>query len=174
VQTFPAPPSAIVFQYTWNNLDIKTASNGIASFQTFAATNIPPEFGAELVFTSGDQKGRVNFGLTGAWYGDAKLLNSTLAPYLKTLPKNPSSTTITPGSYINSVAVLAAPMALNTSSAPDDPNTFYTKSLMTPSGVPMSNAAITSFVTYMANKGFSSDTVSGLSAHQSELEIKKL
>ncbi|KAJ7794542.1 glucooligosaccharide oxidase [Mycena olivaceomarginata] len=138
VQTFPAPPSAIVFQYTWNNLDIKTASNGIASFQTFAATNIPPEFGAELV------EGRVNFGLTGAWYGDAKLLNSTLAPYLKTLPKNPSSTTITPGSYINSVAVLAAPMALNTSSAPDDPNTFYTKSLMTPSGAPMSNAAITS------------------------------
>ncbi|KAJ7306216.1 hypothetical protein DFH08DRAFT_902398 [Mycena albidolilacea] len=158
VQTFPAPPSAIVFQYTWNNLDIKTASNGIASFQTFAATNIPPEFGAELVFTSGDQKGRVNFGLTGAWYGDANLLNSTLAPYLKTLPKNPSSTTITPGSYINSVAVLAAPMALNTSSAPDDPNTFYTKSLMTPSGAPMSNGAITSFVTYMANQGFSSDT----------------
>jgi hypothetical protein len=65
-------------------------------------------------------------------------------------------------------------MALNTSSAPDDPNTFYTKSLMTPSGAPMSNAAITSFVAYMANQGFSSDTVSGLSAHQSELEINKL
>ncbi|KAJ7306215.1 hypothetical protein DFH08DRAFT_824871 [Mycena albidolilacea] len=158
VQTFPAPPSAIVFQYTWNNLDIETASNGIASFQTFAATNIPPEFGAELVFTSGDQKGQVNFELTGAWYGDSNLFNSTIAPYLKTLPKNPSSTVITPGSYIDSVAVLAAPLALNTSSKPDHPNTFYTKSLMTPSGAPMSNVAITSFVTYMANQGFSSNT----------------
>ncbi|KAJ6469253.1 glucooligosaccharide oxidase [Mycena sanguinolenta] len=158
VQTYPAPPSAIVFEYTWNNLDIKTASNGIASFQTFAASDIPPEFGAELVFTAGDKKGLVNFGLTGAFYGDAKLFNSTLAPYLKTLPKTPSNATITPGSYINSVAVLAAPMGLNTSSAPDSPNTFYTKSLMTPSGAPMSQAAITAFVTYMANQGFTSDT----------------
>ncbi|KAF7348713.1 Glucooligosaccharide oxidase [Mycena venus] len=158
VQTFPAPPSAIVFEYTWNNVDITTASNGIASFQTFAATDIPPEFGAELVFTKGDKKGKVNFGLTGAYYGDAKLFNSTLAPYLKTLPKNPSNTTITPGSYINSVGVLAAPKSLNTSSAPDSPDTFYTKSVMTPSGAPMSKAAITAFVTYMANQSFSSDT----------------
>ncbi|KAK7059900.1 Glucooligosaccharide oxidase [Favolaschia claudopus] len=157
VQTFPAPPSAIVFQYVWSNVDIKTASNGVASFQSFAATNIPKEFGAELVFTAGNKKGLVNFGLTGAWYGDAALFNATLAPYLKTMPKNPS-TTLTPGSYINSVAFLAAPRPLNTSSAPDHPDTFYTKSLMTPSGSPMSNAAITAFVSYMANEGFTSDT----------------
>ncbi|KAJ6529330.1 glucooligosaccharide oxidase [Mycena capillaripes] len=157
VQTFPAPPSASVFHYTWNNLDITTASTGISSFQTFAATNIPPEFGAELVFSSGDSSRRVNFELTGAYYGDANKLNAILAPYLKMLPK-PSGTTITPGPYIHSVAVLASPDALNTSTKADGSDTFYTKSLMTPTSVPMSKAAITAFVTYMATQGFSSNT----------------
>lgn len=158
MQTFPAPASATVFQYGWDNMDITTASNAIASFQTFATTNIPPEFGAELVFGAGSSKGHVFFGLTGAWYGAASSLDATLAPYLKTLP-TPSSSTISPGSYINSVAVLAG-QPLNTASAPEQADTFYTKSLMTPSGSPMSTAAITAFVTYMANQGFTSDTVS--------------
>ncbi|KAJ6551851.1 hypothetical protein B0H19DRAFT_1159199 [Mycena capillaripes] len=156
VQTFPAPASAIVFQYSWDSMDIATASNAIASFQTFAASNIAPEFGAELVFGAGPSKSHVSVGWTGAWYGDASKLNATLAPYLKTLPA-PSGTTISPGSYINSVSVLAG-QPLNTSTAPEGPDTFYTKSIMTPSGSPMSTAAITAFVTYMANQGFSSDT----------------
>ncbi|KAJ6605840.1 glucooligosaccharide oxidase [Mycena sp. CBHHK59/15] len=135
VQTFKAPTSAIVFQYGWDSLDITTASNAISSFQTFAASNIPPEFGAELVPST---------------------FNATLAPYLKTLPK-PSWSTISPGSYINSVSVLAG-QPLNTSTAPDVFDTFYTKSLMTPEGSPMSAAAIKAFVTYMANQGFTSNT----------------
>jgi hypothetical protein len=157
VQTFPAPASAIVFEYGWNSLDITTASNAIASFQTFAASNIPKELGAELVFSKGPSSSHVTFGWTGAFYGNASIFNSTIAPYLKTLP-TPSSTTITPGSYINSVAVLSG-QALNTSTAADGFDTFYMKSLMTPQGSPMSAAAIKAFVTYMAVQGFSSNTV---------------
>ncbi|KAJ7106238.1 glucooligosaccharide oxidase [Mycena epipterygia] len=156
VQTFPAPKSAIVFEYSWDSLNIATASAAIASFQTFAATNIPPEFGAELVFGKGSSSGQVSFGLTGAFYGASSAFNATLTPYLKTLPK-PSRFTITPGSYINSVSVLSG-TPLNTSTAPDGSDTFYTKSLMTPEGSPMSAAAIKAFVTYMATQGFSSNT----------------
>ncbi|KAJ7132287.1 glucooligosaccharide oxidase [Mycena epipterygia] len=156
VQTFPAPSSAIVFQYGWDSLDITTASNAIASFQTFAASNIPPEFGAELVFSAGPSTSHVTLGWTGAFYGNASIFNSTLAPYLKTLPK-PSWSTISPGSYINSVSVLAG-QPLETSTAPEATDTFYTKSLMTPEGSPMSAAAIKAFVTYMAVQGFSSNT----------------
>ncbi|KAJ7497947.1 glucooligosaccharide oxidase [Mycena galericulata] len=156
VQTFPAPASAIVFQYGWDSLDVTAASAAIASFQTFAASNIPPEFGAELVFSAGPSKSTVTFGWTGAFYGNASDFNSTVAPYLKTLP-TPSWSTITPGSYINSVSVLAG-QPLNTSTAPEATDTFYTKSLMTPSGSPMSAAAIKAFVTYMAVQGFSSNT----------------
>ncbi|KAJ7148097.1 glucooligosaccharide oxidase [Mycena crocata] len=156
VQTFKAPTSATVFQYSWDSLDIKAATAAISSFQTFVLTNLPPEYGAELVFGKGPSSGTVSFGLTGAWYGDAKALSALNAPYLKTLPK-PTSTTITPGTYINSVSVLAG-QALNTSAAPDVSDTFYTKSLMTPEGVPMSAAAINAFATYMATQGFSSNT----------------
>lgn len=135
VQTFPAPASAIVFQYGWDSLNITTASNAIASFQTFAATNIPPEFGAELVFSAGPSSSHVALGWTGAWYGAPASFNATVAPYLKTLPA-PSWKTITPGSYINSVSVLAG-QPLNTSTAPEAHDVFFAKSVMTPEGSPM-------------------------------------
>ncbi|KAJ7272671.1 hypothetical protein B0H12DRAFT_1228680 [Mycena haematopus] len=157
VQTFAAPASVTVFQYGWNSMDIATASNAIAALQTFAATNIPPEFGAELVFSAGPSSSHVNVELSGAWYGAANLFASTIAPYLATLPAPSWSMPISPGSYINSVSVLAG-QPLNTSTAADISDTFYTKSLMTPSGSPMSAAAITAFVTYMATQGYSSDT----------------
>lgn len=169
MQTFPAPASAIVFEYSWDSLSITAASAAIASFQTFAATNIPPEFGAELVFGKGSSSGQVSFGLTGAFYGASSAFNATLTPYLKTLPK-PSRFTITPGSYINSVAVLSG-TPLNTSTAADGSDTFYTKSLMTPEGSPMSAAAIKAFVTYMATQGFSSNTVSTCVTHRNTCGI---
>lgn len=159
MQTFPAPPSAIVLEYIWNDLDTSTAADSITSFQNFAATNVPPELGAELLFTKGSSSGKVNLQLNGAWYGAPELFNATFAPYLNTLPAT-SSANIFPGSYIDSVVTLASPQGLNTSAAPDESDTFYTKSLMTPSAVPMSAAAIEAFATYMTTEGFSSTTVS--------------
>ncbi|KAJ6574214.1 glucooligosaccharide oxidase [Mycena capillaripes] len=149
VQTFPAPPSAIVLEYIWNDLDISTAADSITSFQTFAATNVPP--------SSARSSGKVNLQLNGAWYGAPELVNTTFAPYLNTLPAT-SSENIFPGSYIDSVVTLASPQGLNTSAAPDESDTFYTKSLMTPSAAPMSAAAIEAFATYMTTEGFSSTT----------------
>ncbi|KAJ7749188.1 glucooligosaccharide oxidase [Mycena metata] len=157
VQTFPAPPSAIVLEYIWNDLDISTATESITSFQTFAITNVPPELGAELLFTKGSSSGKVNLQLNGAWYGAPELFNATFAPYLNTLPAT-SSANIFPGSYIDSVVTLASPQGLDTSAAPDKSDTFYTKSLMTPSVAPMFAAAIEAFATYMTTEGFSSTT----------------
>ncbi|KAJ7440235.1 glucooligosaccharide oxidase [Mycena latifolia] len=157
VETFPAPPSAIVLEYIWNDLDTSTAADSIRSFQTFAATNVPPQLGAELLFTKGSSSGKVNLQLNGAWYGAPELFNATFAPYLNTLPAT-SSANIFPGSYIDSVMTLASPQGLNTSAAPDESDTFYAKSLMTPSAAPMSAAAIEAFATYMTTEGFSSTT----------------
>ncbi|KAF7289487.1 Glucooligosaccharide oxidase [Mycena chlorophos] len=156
VSTFAAPSSATVFEYNWNKLNVSAASNAISALQTYAATNIPAELGLELVFGAGPSKNTVYMGLTGAYYGTGDY-STILAPYLAKLPK-PSSKDITPGSYINSVATLGAPDSLNTSSKPDDTDTFYTKSIMTPEGSPMSAAAISAFVKYMANQGYTSDT----------------
>ncbi|KAJ7029191.1 glucooligosaccharide oxidase [Mycena alexandri] len=157
VQTFPAPPSVTVFSYNWNDLSISAASTTITAFQTFAASNIPPEFGAELIFGQGSSSGKLSVQLLGGYYGAANLFSGVIAPYLNAagMPK-PSSQVVTPGSYINSVTYFAEGQSLNTSTAPDGSDNFYTKSLMTPSGSPMSAAAVTAFVTYMANQGFSS------------------
>ncbi|KAJ7614661.1 glucooligosaccharide oxidase [Mycena polygramma] len=121
-------------------LPITGAFNAIASLQTFAASNIPAELGAGLVVLRLRQQ----------------IQRHSRAVTVKTLPK-PSWSTISPGSYINSVSVLAG-QNLNTSTAPDGNDTFYTKSLMTPSAAPMSAAAIKAFVTYMAVQGVASDT----------------
>ncbi|KAJ7737756.1 glucooligosaccharide oxidase [Mycena metata] len=159
VQTFPAPPSTTTFSYIWNDLSISAASTTITAFQTFAASNIPPEFSAELIFGKGDSSGKLSVQLLGGYYGAANLFSGVIAPYLNAagMPK-PSSKTVTAGSYIDSVAYFAKPQALNTSTAPDGSDNFYTKSLMTPNGSPMSVAAVTAFVTYMAKQGFSSTT----------------
>ncbi|KAJ7148091.1 glucooligosaccharide oxidase [Mycena crocata] len=157
VQTFKAPASATIFEYSWDSLDIPTAISALSTFQTFAATNLPSEFGAELVFGTGSSNKQVSVDWTGAWYGNTSALPALTAPFLKALPK-PSSKTITPGTYINSVSILAQGQKLNTSSGPDVSDTFYAKSLMTPEDAPMSDAAIKVFVTYMANQGFSSHT----------------
>ncbi|KAJ7614648.1 hypothetical protein DFH06DRAFT_1343987 [Mycena polygramma] len=158
VNTFEVPPSATVFTYQWDSLNITAAVTAIASFQTFAL-NIPQELGAELVFSPGISESQVSLQLTGAYYDSANQFNATIAPYFRTLP-SPSNTTISPGNYIDSVTVLAAGDKLNTSSAPESQSsdTFYTKSIMTPSDVPMSTAAIEAFVTYMAVNGSQSDT----------------
>lgn len=158
VKTFPAPPSATVFEYTWN-LNAADASALIGSFQTYVQSNIPPQFGAEIVLGKGPAKGKVSVGLTGGYYGPSNQVNSTLAPFLNTVAK-PSSTKFTIGTYINSVNYLGGLNTLNTNSAPDRTDTFYAKSLMTPEASPMSTAALNAFTKYLANQGFTSDTVS--------------
>ncbi|KAK2464778.1 hypothetical protein APHAL10511_003196 [Amanita phalloides] len=154
VQTFPAPSSAIIFQYVWN-MGPSEAAKAVSLFQQFAKTNIPKEFGAEFTIGRGNPAGQLYFSLTGVYYGSAQSLHSTLAPYLQKV-RQPDSTKITPGSYIESVQTLGGLGTLDTS-APDKGDTFYSKSLMTPSASPISDAALNAFMSYMANEGSQTD-----------------
>ncbi|KAF8886861.1 glucooligosaccharide oxidase [Gymnopilus junonius] len=156
-QTLAAPSSATVFEYTWD-MSAATAASALAAFQSFVVEpNLPQEFGAEIVLGAGSSKGRVSFGITGGWYAAASQFNAVIAPLLAKLPK-PSGTTITPGTYINSVQVLGGLGRLNTTSVPDSTDTFYAKSLMTPENAPMSTASMTAFMNYLANQGFGTNT----------------
>lgn len=156
VTTFPAPESATVFEYGWD-LSAADAATATQQFQTFVQTNIPQEWAAELVIGQGSSMGRVSFGLTGGWYGPADQLAGVLAPLLAVLPQ-PSSVTLTPGTYINSVQVLGGSGSLDTTTAPDTHDTFYAKSLMTPEASPMTDQALNAFMSYLANEGFNTDT----------------
>ena len=127
-------------------------------FQQYVLTNIPQAFGAELVIGPGSSSGRVSFGLTGGWYAAADQFAGVIAPLLSTLPE-PSSATITPGTYINSVQLLGGLGRLNTNGIPDTPDTFYAKSLMTPEASPMSSTALNAFMSYLGDAGFTANTV---------------
>lgn len=138
-------------------MNVADASKSITAFQSFVQTNIPAQFGAEINLGKGSTKGKVSFSLTGGWYGPASGLTGVLDPLLQQMPKGPKIT-LKPGSYIDSVMYLAGG-SLDTTSKPDIHDTFYAKSLMTPESSPMPAAAINAFVTYLANTGFTSNTV---------------
>ena len=74
------------------------------------------------------------------------------------VPK-PQTKKLTVGTYINSVQYLGGLGRLNTTGIPDSTDTFYAKSLMTPTASPISAAAGTAFMTYLANQGFGTSTV---------------
>jgi len=161
VETFAAPPSATVFRYEWD-LSAADAASAAEQFQKYVVTNIPQEFGGGLSIGKGSSQGRVAFGVTGAWYGPADQFGNVIAPLLSTLPP-PSRTTLTPGTYINSVQVLGGIDRLSTTGIPDTHDTFYAKSLMTPEASPMSSAALNAFMSYAGDAGFTANTVRCLS-----------
>ncbi|KAJ7589164.1 glucooligosaccharide oxidase [Mycena floridula] len=152
VTTFPVPTFAKIFQYEYN-LDYNTAAAAMVSFQTFAQSNIPPELGAEINLGQGSKTGTVYFSFSGGWYGAQSLMNSTLAPFVNKLPKPTKVTFSGDGTYISSVSVLGGGLS---TTAPDETDTFYAKSLMTPSSAPPTLAAWTAFMKYLATDGFSS------------------
>jgi hypothetical protein len=155
VQTFAAPSFAKVFEYDYQ-MTTSQASSAMAAFQSFVQTDIPAELGMEINMGSGDSRGSISFTLAGAWYGaQGSALNNTLAPLLAQLPKPKNVTFSGNGTYIDSVRVLSE-TPLDTSSEADETDTFYAKSLMTPSGQPMTAAAISAYINYLATTGFDS------------------
>ena len=157
VKTFAAPPSTTIFEYHWH-LNAADAANIADQFQKFVLTNIPQEFGAELIVSKGSSSGRVTLGLSGGWYAPANQFENVIAPLLSKLP-TPSSKKLTVGTYIQSVQFLGGLGRLSTAGIPDSHDTFYAKSLMTPEASPMSTTALNAFMSYLGNAGFTANTV---------------
>jgi hypothetical protein len=159
VETFAAPDSATIFHYVWN-LSASDAANATQRFQNFVQGDIPQEFGAEITLERGSSSGRVSFQLVGGWYAPADQFAAVITPLLKNLDlPTPSSQTITPGTYIESVQNLGGINRLNTTGIPDVHDTFYAKSLMTPEASPMTLDALNAFMSYLGSAGFTADTV---------------
>lgn len=155
--TFPSPPSATIFAYSWDGLNVTTASNAIEAFQSFVQTNIPPYIGGEINMFKGPVSGTVSLSLVGGWYAPVDNLNATLDPFLRQMPTAVRVSQAT-GSYLDSAINLAGG-SLDTKSNPDGNDTFYAKSLMTPENSPMSKKAISAFMNYLATEGFNDKVV---------------
>ncbi|KAF8955654.1 glucooligosaccharide oxidase [Flammula alnicola] len=152
VQTFAAPPTATIFSYNWQ-FTAAGAAAALSSYQDFVLTaNLPPEFGAEIVLTRGNVQGHVTVGLAGGWYAPLDQLNATLKPFFDRMPP-PRAESFDTGDYLHSAVNLAGG-SLDTTSQPDNTDTFYAKSLMTPESQPMSDRALEALMEVIANEGF--------------------
>lgn len=158
VKTFPTPSYAIIFQYNWQ-LNYTLAAHALGAFQDFVRTDIPSQFGSEIVLTRGGERGNVSFGLTGAWYGAKEAVNSTVQPFLRAMPPPHSVTFSGNGTWIDSVSILAG-SPLDTTVAPDTTDTFYAKSLMTPEAEPLTERGRVALMKYLALGGWDTITVS--------------
>ncbi|PPR06414.1 hypothetical protein CVT24_002553, partial [Panaeolus cyanescens] len=156
--TFPAPPSVTSFLYVWD-VTIEQATTSVLTYQGFALSpSTPSNLGLYLVLTKGSQEGKVGMWIMGAYYGPPSNFNSTLAPLLCTFPET-NNKTVSETTYIKSVEILGFMGRLNTTQLPDEPNTFYAKSLMTPEGSPMTREMVEAWMKYLGKQGFSADTV---------------
>ncbi|KAF9524630.1 glucooligosaccharide oxidase [Crepidotus variabilis] len=149
--TFPAPPETTIFSYSWH-LPAAEAASVLTVFQNFTLTgDIPPQLAGELVITKADIRGNVNLGYAGGWYAPIAQLNATLAPFFAQVPA-PISTSFDSGDYLHSAINLAGG-SLQTIS-PEGTDTFYAKSLMTPSSQPMSLKSIQALMEVVSTVGF--------------------
>ncbi|TFK19275.1 FAD-binding domain-containing protein [Coprinopsis marcescibilis] len=155
VRTFAAPPSATIFNFNWH-LSIKDATAAIAAYQRYVLTaNIPAHLGIQGVITRASIQGNISFGLVGGWYGPSIELNGTLKGLIDAMPYPPRAMNFDTGDYLHSAENLAGG-SLDTTT-PGGRDTFYAKSLITPSRSPLSTAAIRAFVTTFATEGFASE-----------------
>ena len=138
-------------------MDPTEATEAVETFQQFIQSDLPAEFGAEFRFNKGSASGKLSVSLFGGWYGPSEAkFNATIKPWLAKVVPKPDVTAITTGSYIDSVNFYGGKGTLNTT-APDNSDTFYVKSLMTPS---LSSSAVKAFTNYLAYQGFHADAVS--------------
>lgn len=164
VRTFPAPPTATIFSYNWQ-LTASGAASALAAYQSFALNtpNLPPEFDSEMVITRGNVQGNVTIGFAGGFYLPVERLNATLAGFLRNMPP-PRAQSFDTGDYLHSALNLAGG-SLDTTAQPDNTDTFYAKSLMTPQKAPMSTKAMQAMMNVIANEGFTTEVVSSGCLH---------
>ncbi|KAJ7579210.1 glucooligosaccharide oxidase [Mycena floridula] len=156
VKPFKAPEYAILFQYNWQ-LNYSMAATALGIFQDYVQSDIPPEFGGELVLTPGNVQGNVSFGLTGSWYGAEGVIEAVLQPLLDKMVTPNSVGFQGNGTWIDNLVILAGG-SLDTNTTPDGTDTFYAKSLMVPEAAPIDEPARLAFMKYLANEGFNTTT----------------
>ncbi|KAF8629013.1 hypothetical protein AX17_005869 [Amanita inopinata Kibby_2008] len=157
VQTFPVPPTGRIFVYAWT-FNSSSATAAISDFQQFVENtqDLPPALGGEFRIVRGPSLGTVVVYLFGGWWGPSDELDSVLAPYMSLRPPVELAL-VSNGTYIDSLSARWGNMTLNTTTGPDNTDTFYVKSLMTPEDSPISDKALQVFFDFLANDGFNSE-----------------
>ncbi|PPQ72041.1 hypothetical protein CVT24_008082 [Panaeolus cyanescens] len=157
-KTFAVPPSVTNMEYIWD-MSIDEATAAIMDWQSYTLSpSTPAEIGLYLVVRKGSARGRVSIEFMGGYFGPHSNFDRVINPLLKNYPQ-PQSKNATAMSYIDAVVEFGEMGTVNTTLIPEPSNTFYVKSLMTPSDAPMSRRAVAEFVKFCATAGFDSTMI---------------
>ncbi|KAL0566714.1 hypothetical protein V5O48_015293, partial [Marasmius crinis-equi] len=155
-ETLPAPQHALIFSYTWS-FNGEAAGQALLDFQSYAldTPDLPAELGILLTCTRSNVTGEISFNIAGGWYDEPSKLDSALKPFFDKLPAPVASELRGNGTWIDSVEETAAIAgdSLDDINRPDVQEIFYSKSLLTPQGEPMTQAATSSLMNYLSNEG---------------------
>ncbi|KAI0728987.1 berberine and berberine like-domain-containing protein, partial [Fomitopsis betulina] len=147
------------FSYAWS-LPLEQAIEGISTYQNFSfSESVPKEIGFELDLMKGTNKGEVTLNLVGSYYGSPDEFTVIVQPFLDAMPNQTSPAQFNVTSWLDNLVLLAgAPLASTPASVATENNTFYAKSLTTPSDQPMSQEAIAALASWMSVEGWYTET----------------
>ena len=129
-----------VFNYNWT-LNAQKSAQTLDAFQYWSLhSNVPKELDIEHQMRAGPQQGTLNVIVTGFWYGAPADFENVINPLLEHYPLD-GTENVTVGTYLASLIAQSDEGTLSTSK-PDNPNSFYAKSLVVPKVYPMSHDAL--------------------------------
>ncbi|KAG8927773.1 hypothetical protein FRC02_007783 [Tulasnella sp. 418] len=145
--TLPAPPITINYEITYQSqVSKQDAARALSAMQSFAASNPSPKLSL-LCPISPDQAGSVSFKFYGSFYGEESEFTSTIQPFINMLPGSPQLTHNS-FNWIDGLVAITGPLD---TSKPEDPNTFFAKSILIRPESLLSNDSWSSWVDYMTS-----------------------
>ncbi|KAH9840540.1 uncharacterized protein C8Q71DRAFT_739894 [Rhodofomes roseus] len=158
-QTFAAPTQPTYFNYYWS-LPLDQAITAIELYQKFSSSpSLPKEIGFELNLFKGSAMGEILVNLQGSYYGSPEGYDAIVDPFLSAMPNQTSEPQVNVTSWLENLALLAGtPLATTPAFLATDHDTFYSKSLTTPSDTPMSQEAIVALANLMSTEGWNTST----------------
>ncbi|GAA5977128.1 hypothetical protein JCM10908_004865 [Rhodotorula pacifica] len=145
LQSHHTPATAVTYSFYYDSPSTVNAATAFSSFADFGNLSAPANLG--MVATTGAN----SFEISGVWYGPEAEFWAVIQPLKDQLP--PGYTETVQGmSYIDSAKKLAGTDDLSTHGQMlVSRDSFYAKSLMTPSTIPISIDVLESFFDYLFN-----------------------
>lgn len=158
VNTHAAPSSAVYAEYRYNDQSASSASSIISKWQDFSSSSsLPAAFGGTFNIFKGSKSNTISLSLTATYIGSQTDFLNVISGLVNGLP-TPSSKKVTSQNWKATLQLLAGNQNLNTSLATYNYDTFYAKSVMTPSSTPMTAAALQNWMQYISTTGYTSKT----------------
>ncbi|GAA5992204.1 hypothetical protein JCM11641_001014, partial [Rhodosporidiobolus odoratus] len=143
LQAHHAPVTAVVWSYTYTDPSTSIAATAYVSMERFANLSSPANLGI------GATIGASSLEISGVWYGPRGEFDATIQALKDELPPS-FEESVKELSWIDSAKELAGDQQLNTMGQMLlSRDTFYAKSLMTPSTIPIDVEVIEKFFDYL-------------------------